>query len=868
MGNVKNVEINVLTNGQEKTPKSVESTVQNDAAAKPTNSVTPRNIEITLLTNDAENSPKRGELLTENTATILTEKGRSSPSQMNGKDVPVLTKVKSFKDVQIVVEGKNIKDIPIMVKGDDVPRISDGKVIKDIPITIEGKEEPIVRACSAARDVPITIEGNDPQNQQNMTESHVKDVPMVIEGDGKRDVTIRIERVKDVPAAADAEKIEPVSLEAMENDLEAVGTEDESRDDQKVTEREVPIIVEADGMTLERNDEQTLEDNSDLGQDSNGDVSALSVSKGRVKASTPSSRFHEAASSGDVTTMLTLMTEGGIDVDIADDRERTALHVAADRGQLPAVLFLIEKGCNVNQTDSGRRTALHYAVEVCAVEVVAALLEGGAAADVRERARGRTPLHLATVTNSLEILKLLLKPLLEDPWHARSVLKVADKDGLTLLHLAAHGGLQEATQILISAGAEVNITDQAGYTPMHAAILSRQRKEKICSSLLELLLDSGGDLQSAGGAEFATLPHAAASVGCTRCLGVLNSRGADLDCKDSSGRTPLHFAVEYEHPETVSFLLGRNADVEAQDKRANRPLHYAIGTDSPRLVASVLEASPQRDARDRDGRTYFQHAVERRKYRALAVLAKHGITAVPDDQPAMHYCASAGSQAAVEVLLENDHDVNATDAQGRTPMHQAICAGHESLVNFLLSSGGSIRRADKNGATPLHYGVRWGGSDALLRRLVKGGSVAAVDRLGRTPLHYAASKSSVMSDMYILINNGAPLNTQDNRGLTPLHLASRLGNESLVRILLDNNARHDILDVDNFLPIDHAKEKGHICIINRLESYAAKKEREKDPRFGLYTRRTDEDEVLIQSRYKTNIPWYGSGKKGSDSPEL
>ncbi|XP_037790768.1 uncharacterized protein LOC119586145 [Penaeus monodon] len=882
MGNAKNIEITVLTNGQEKTQKSVESMMQNDAASKPMNSVAPRNIEITLLTNNTENSPKRGGLQTENTATILTEQGRSSsPSQMNGKDVPFLTKVKSFKDVPIVVEGKTVKDIKIVVEGEeDVPRMTDGKVIKDIPITIEGEKEPKVRASSAARDVPITIEEKDPQNLQSMTEIHFRDVPLLIEGDVKRDVPITIESVKDVSSVAEAKKNdleEAVDIEGNETvsterevrtQVETENERDSQRVKEDVIERKVPIIVEADSITLERNEEQALGNNSNLVQDSNGDVSALCVSKGRVKASTPSSRFHEAASSGDVTTMMTLVTEGGIDVDIADDRERTALHVAADRGQLPAVSFLIEQGCSINQTDSGRRTALHYAVEVGAVEVVGALLEAGAEADVREKARGRTPLHLATVTNSLEILKLLLKPLLEDPWHARSVLKVADKDGLTLLHLAAHGGLQEATQILLSAGAEVNITDQAGYTPMHAAILSRQRKVRSHGGCMELLLDAGGDLRCEGGAEFATLPHAAASVGCTRCLGVLSSRGADLDCKDSSGRTPLHFAVEFEHPETVSFLLGRNADAEAEDKRANRPLHYAIGTDSPRLVASVLEASPRGDARDRDGRTYFQHAVERRKYRALAVLAKHGITAVADDQPAMHYCASAGSQAAIEVLLENDHDINATDDQGRTPMHQAICAGHESLVNFLLSSGGSIRRADKTGATPLHYGVRWGGSDALLRRLVKGGSVTAVDRLGRTPLHYAASKSSVMSDMYILINNGAPLNTQDNRGLTPLHLASRLGNESLVRILLDNNARHDILDVDNFLPIDHAKEKGHICIINRLESYAAKKEREKDPRFGIYTRRKDEDEVLIQSRYKTNIPWYGSGKKGSDSPEL
>lgn len=114
-------------------------------------------------------------------------------------------------------------------------------------------------------------------------------------------------------------------------------------------------------------------------------------------------------------------------------------------------------------------------------------------------------------------------------------------------------------------------------------------------------------------------------------------------------------------------------------------------------------------------------------------------------------------------------------------------------------------------------------------------------------------KSDIMSDMYILINSGANINITDHRGLTPLHLAARLGNESLVRILLDNNARHDIADCDGFLPIDHAKENGHQCIIKRLEYYASKKEREKDPRFGLYTRKKDDDSLMVQSRYRLSL---------------
>ncbi|XP_066982454.1 uncharacterized protein [Macrobrachium rosenbergii] len=562
--------------------------------------------------------------------------------------------------------------------------------------------------------------------------------------------------------------------------------------------------------------------------------------------------LHEAVLLGDLRTMESILNETDTDVNVADGMDRTALHLAADRGHKDIVVMLIEKGCKVNSPDVEGRTPLHFAVESGDLDVVLALLTAGAEVDVVEKRRGRTPIHLAIVGNNLDILKVLLQPLVDDPQLGEKVLKLTEKDGRTLLHMAAHHGLLEATYMLISAGAEVNVKDVSGNTPMHAVILTRlRRKEKICSKVLEVLLESGGDaeggIEGENAGEAGTLLHAAAFAGCLDCVRVLLKRSAKLETKNFYGKTPLQIAIEENHVDIVAFLVDNNACVETTDSRGQRPLHYAIMSDSPRLVEEILRSGADRNARDKDGNTYFQYAVIKRRYQALDALVKEKVVDAGEDQQAIHYCASAGDQAGIDVLQNNAFNINATDTKGRTALHLAISSGHESLVLYLLANGASARRADDNGATPLHYAVRWGGSDALLRRLLKQqGNVNEVDRLGRTPLHYAASKSSIMSDMYILINNGAQINVRDARGLTPLHLAARLGNESLVRILLDNDARHDIPDCDQFLPVDHAKENGHKCIIKRLEAYHIKKERDKEARLKFYVAKKAEDPEVVE----------------------
>ena len=72
--------------------------------------------------------------------------------------------------------------------------------------------------------------------------------------------------------------------------------------------------------------------------------------------------FFDAAGSGDVAT-LESMLNGGVDVNVRDDSfGHTALIIASRRGHLPVVELLLAKGADVNVTDNYGNTALRWAL--------------------------------------------------------------------------------------------------------------------------------------------------------------------------------------------------------------------------------------------------------------------------------------------------------------------------------------------------------------------------------------------------------------------------------------------------------------------------------------------------------------------------
>ncbi len=101
--------------------------------------------------------------------------------------------------------------------------------------------------------------------------------------------------------------------------------------------------------------------------------------------------------------------------------------------------------------------------------------------------------------------------------------------------------------------------------------------------------------------------HDAARYGDIEAVEDFIAIGKDINARDSSSRTPIHYAIAFGKGDTgeeiFNLLLEAGADLTATDEKKNTPLHYACGYGKPFAVKALLEKGCDKTATNGTGKT-------------------------------------------------------------------------------------------------------------------------------------------------------------------------------------------------------------------------------------------------------------------------
>lgn len=226
----------------------------------------------------------------------------------------------------------------------------------------------------------------------------------------------------------------------------------------------------------------------------------------------------------------------------------------------------------------------------------------------------------------------------------------------------------------------------------------------------------------------------------------------DLKLKPIVRKTsPLMLASTFGHDVIVRQLTEGKAEREFEDWCGMTPLMSAAKYGHEIVVSSLIRVGALLEAQD---------------FRLLTPLA---------------YAATYGHEHVVRVLINEGAIIDSNNFNGETPLSLAAYHGNHLVVKVLIDAGAQVATPDKNGWTPLMAATAVG-HPKVVEMLLKTGKCVPADTLrytqGLTLLHQAAYMANE-TVVKMLLGAGCSPDSTDNEGITPLGLAkSGLGPES------------------------------------------------------------------------------------------
>ncbi len=471
-------------------------------------------------------------------------------------------------------------------------------------------------------------------------------------------------------------------------------------------------------------------------------------------------RFIRAVQNGDIKTVSAMLSRNS-EFARAEQRYKggkgsttPVFYIAVGKGDKEIVRLLLSHGADPKSYPR----ALRYAKDLETAEL---LIENGADVNWQvENSSTPTVLHFFAATDNTGLAELVIN-------HGADV-NVKDRAGETPLHETAQEGCINAAKLLVSKGADINAKSGNNKTPLNYAVRpvwdgdvyrwpqdrTRRRKE-VAAYLLEC------------GSVYTIFDIA--WLGDLKRVDELIQGDPSLVNAQASGETPLFAAIRGGSAEVVEHLLKNGAQLGTKSRHRQTPLQVAAYNGYADVAQVLLNHGADVDERGPWGETALHWAAVKGNTDVAALLLERG--------------ADANSQTSDQTV-----DLNVR-ADKTDPIERELSwfkTQEMQRANPRLQVIYPPRLAFTKGDTLIHTATYWNHADIVTLLIGKGADINRVNSWGATPLHYAVV-CRYHDIAQLLLDSGANPKVKTHK-MTPLEIARKVKDKKLVKLL--TNRKH------------------------------------------------------------------------------
>ncbi|KAJ6780038.1 hypothetical protein PWT90_01210 [Aphanocladium album] len=472
----------------------------------------------------------------------------------------------------------------------------------------------------------------------------------------------------------------------------------------------------------------------------------------------------------------------------------TPASAAAAKGHMDILVHMHEIGYDLGSDRCYHGTVLHSAVVHGRAKVVEFLIKT-VSLDIGERnSDGKTALELSITSQSVTVLKYLLKLTPANdvsvtaafsqaieryiPGYAEIIL---DSNKIDWTHTTRFGDTLIAQAILQDKpyflrlllqceSLDPSVPTVRGSTPL---MLARQYPGYHGTGL-ELLIDSEKiereEKLAIGKEVFFELVRRADCDTLLKKLLTENLAGDDLAAH-------FHSAAEHGRLRIIRLLVNEyNVPVDSQMSNGQTALKAAFLRQDTETTKCLCELGASSVLGGSDSLPMLHHAARNGPVPLMRALLKGGVdpnrTAEETSQTALHFACASGNLDRITALFDNGADPMICDVEGYTAYHFAVRAGKEKLVKWLLSGRRHPDPLLQIGPTLLHEACRAGNTPLVKLLLKRKCNIEARTSGGETALHLAAAQGH-LDIIQLLVNSGADSSAQAGDGSTPESLGAK-----------------------------------------------------------------------------------------------